>query len=65
MTEMQLAGVEAVGLDGAVGVCGEVAVFQVAEGDGLIVRKRLRRAIDAVTGVTLVAFGARLASEPL
>ena len=35
MAEMQLAGVEAVGLDGAVGVGGEVAVFQVAEGDGL------------------------------
>ena len=35
MAEVQLAGVEAVGLDGAVGVGGEVAVFQVAEGDGL------------------------------
>ena len=32
---MQPAGVEAVGLDGAVGVRGQVAIFQVAEGDGL------------------------------
>ena len=31
MAEMKLAGVEAVGLDGAVAVGGEVAVFQVAD----------------------------------
>ncbi len=35
VAEVQLAGVEAVGLDGAVAVRGEIAVFQVAEGDGL------------------------------
>ena len=35
VAEVQFAGIEAVGLDGAVAVGGEVAVFQVAEGDDL------------------------------
>ena len=35
----------------------------VARARGLVLRPRIRRAIDSITGITLVAFGARLATE--
>jgi threonine/homoserine/homoserine lactone efflux protein len=35
----------------------------VARAKHVLLRPRVRRALDAVTGLTLVAFGARLASE--
>jgi len=43
VAEVQLVGVEAVGLDGAVGMRGEVALFQMAQGNGLTRRVGQRR----------------------
>lgn len=38
--------------------------FVVARARGAIMRPRVRRAVDRITGVALVAFGFRLATEP-
>ena len=35
----------------------------VARARGVMLRPRVRRALDAITGIALVAFGARLAAE--
>jgi threonine/homoserine/homoserine lactone efflux protein len=46
---------------GAVWLTGYALV--VARARGLVLRPRIRRAVDTITGITLVAFGARLATE--